>query len=217
MCTSRSAFIGAITAVSPSLALGSRRWFRWDDDGIEWTAEANPNSLTRELARAWRAVGVTRLSLGVQSFDDRVLRWLGRIHRAEEALAAVEAARVLTRAGYVHYEVSNYAMPGFECRHNWRYWNGAAYLGVGPSAHSYLPPYRMWNVFRWSAYREKVAAGQMPCEGWERVTGERRGAWSACGWARAHGGASARPRGGGEREGSWKAVLRSRRSCEPGG
>ena len=63
-----------------------------DPDGTV-TAEANPNSLTAETAREWREIGVNRLSLGVQSFDDRALAWLGRLHDGRQAREAVERAR----------------------------------------------------------------------------------------------------------------------------
>jgi oxygen-independent coproporphyrinogen-3 oxidase len=63
------------------------------DAPLEWTAEANPESFTPELAAAWRAAGVNRLSLGVQSFAEPALRWMGRLHGPEGARRAVRAAR----------------------------------------------------------------------------------------------------------------------------
>lgn len=181
----------------------------------EVTCEANPESFHGALARSLADAGVTRVSLGVQSLDDDVLRWLGRRHDAKQALAAaaaacdaglslsidlmcgipvlsacawdrtlgravatgcdhvsvypltiepmtplaacvdpgavhdgwadraaaqmVRAAEVLAAAGFVRYEVSNYALPGRECRHNLRYWTGGAYIGIGPAAASMLP------------------------------------------------------------------------------
>lgn len=60
---------------------------------LEWTSEANPESFTHEVAEAWRAAGVNRISLGVQSFDETVLRWMGRLHGAEGAETAVGIAR----------------------------------------------------------------------------------------------------------------------------
>lgn len=62
-------------------------------DGLEWTAEANPESLTRELAEAWRGAGVNRLSVGIQTFHDPALRWMGRRHGPEGGRRAVAAAR----------------------------------------------------------------------------------------------------------------------------
>jgi len=60
---------------------------------IEWTAEANPESFTSELATAWRSSGVNRVSLGVQSFHEPTLRWMGRLHGADGAARAVGIAR----------------------------------------------------------------------------------------------------------------------------
>ena len=47
---------------------------------------------------------------------------------------------------YLQYEISNWAIPGFESKHNLNYWNNNAYLGIGPGAHSYIPPYRFSNI-----------------------------------------------------------------------
>jgi oxygen-independent coproporphyrinogen-3 oxidase len=225
------------------------RYFRWDAGEVEWTVEANPASFSRDIAREWRAIGVTRVSLGVQSLVDGALRWLGRLHdrrgaldalhtavgefdsvsadlifglpdevardwlrEVEEMVAtgvrhvsvygltveprtplarwielgrfdapdqdryAVEYAEMsahLTDCGFDHYEISNFARPGYECLHNWQYWNGAAYLGIGPSAHSFLPPYRMWNVFRWDAYRGATHDHAPTLSDWESVAGRK--------------------------------------------
>jgi oxygen-independent coproporphyrinogen-3 oxidase len=75
-------------------ALGRRRL---EGGGLEWTAEANPESFTPRVAEAWRRAGVGRISLGVQSFQESALRWMGRLHGPEGALDAVETAR---RAGF---------------------------------------------------------------------------------------------------------------------
>ena len=63
--------------------------------GIEVTLEANPSSVEAERFRGYRAAGVNRVSLGVQSLDDRDLRLLGRLHSADEALAAIALARAI--------------------------------------------------------------------------------------------------------------------------
>ena len=188
----------------------------------EITIEGNPGTLTPHGLAAYRRVGVNRLSLGVQSFDDGLLRSLGRIHTAgqigEAVIMAREAgfdninldlmyalpgqemgqwtdtldaavalgvehlsayslivepgtlmaARVasgaatvpdddavnamqrqaiarLDAAGYRRYEISNYARPGRECRHNLVYWNRGDYLGLGCAAHSLLGGRRFHN------------------------------------------------------------------------
>ena len=56
------------------------------------------------------------------------------------------AEEMLDRAGYVHYEISNWAQPGHECRHNLTYWHNRSYLGLGAGAHSYLDKKRWHNV-----------------------------------------------------------------------
>ena len=61
--------------------------------GLEWTAEANPESFTADVARAWADAGVNRVSLGTQTFHAPALRWMGRLHGPEGTLRAVEAAR----------------------------------------------------------------------------------------------------------------------------
>jgi oxygen-independent coproporphyrinogen-3 oxidase len=66
---------------------------RLQGSGVEWTAEANPESLTADVARGWRDAGVNRLSLGVQTFHAPALRWMGRMHGPEGAEAAVRRAR----------------------------------------------------------------------------------------------------------------------------
>jgi oxygen-independent coproporphyrinogen-3 oxidase len=213
---------------------------------IEWTVEANPESFDADLAAAWRAAGVNRVSLGVQSFHGPTLRWMGRLHGPEGAEAAVrvarkagltnlsvdlifglparvgrvwredldralaldaphlslyglsvepatalgravaegreppvdeeryreeflEAAERLRAEGYEHYEVSNFARPGYASRHNAAYWDGRPYLGLGNGAHSYTHPLRRWNVRDWGAYCARLAAGRSPEEARESL------------------------------------------------
>ena len=193
----------------------------------EMTLEANPEDLTPDYLSALRRLGFNRLSIGVQSLDDRVLRMLNRRHTAQQALEAVEAAhragfdnisvdfifglpdistfsfqlstlvthvsayaltvepgtalavqveqgrvtlpdedevvrqyhelhRLFEAAGFRQYEVSNYARPGFESRHNSRYWDRTPYLGLGPAAHSFDGKYRRWNVSDVAAYTKVI-------------------------------------------------------------
>lgn len=184
----------------------------------EMTLEANPEDLTLDYLSALRRLGFNRLSIGVQSLDDKVLRVLNRRHTAQQAIQAVAEARSagfenisvdfiygilenleglenlvilenvthvsayaltvepgtalvvqveqgrvvlpdeeavvwqyhalheqLTRAGFEQYEVSNYARPGYESKHNSRYWDRTPYLGLGPAAHSFDGQHRLWN------------------------------------------------------------------------
>ncbi len=72
------------------------------------------------------------------------------------------AEQVLTQAGFVRYEISNYALPGFASRHNLLYWTNGRYLGLGPSAQSYVGTSRFGNVADLEEYRTRLEAGQRP-------------------------------------------------------
>ena len=71
---------------------------------------------------------------------------------------------------FKQYEVSNFALAGYECRHNWHYWIGSEYLGLGPSAHSHVGGRRIWNVTQWQAYRDAARSGASVREGYEIPT-----------------------------------------------
>lgn len=191
----------------------------------EFTVEVNPEDIVekgREYVRGLLALGVNRVSMGIQSFNDDILRWMNRRHDAGNAVKAfhilresgvrnisidlifgisqltdetwkgtiekalelspehisayqlsieegsalakmvadgryVEASeeqcrrqydilcRCLGRSGYHHYEISNFAKPGFEAVHNSAYWRRAPYIGLGPGAHSLTGDIRSWN------------------------------------------------------------------------
>ncbi|MGI2259779.1 radical SAM family heme chaperone HemW [Shewanella sp. GXUN23E] len=177
-------------------------------DNIEITMEANPGTLEHDDFAAYRAAGITRLSIGVQSFASDKLNLLGRIHDRDEAQTAAKRAATagyqsfnldlmhglpnqtleqaladidtaasfqpphlswyqltiepntlfhsrppqlpddealweiyrqgqqrLSDLGYQQYEISAYAKPGFQCRHNLNYWQFGDYLGIGCGAH----------------------------------------------------------------------------------
>jgi oxygen-independent coproporphyrinogen-3 oxidase len=80
---------------------------------------------------------------------------------------------VLRGAGFDWYEVSNWAKPGGECRHNLAYWRGTDWWGVGPGAHSYLAGERWWNHKHPATYAEAVARGASPEADRERLTSEQ--------------------------------------------
>lgn len=80
----------------------------------------------------------------------------------------------LERHGYRQYEISNFARPGFEARHNIKYWDGSFYLGLGASAHSYDGRRRFWNVPNLRKYLEALAAGRLPEENTEELTKQQR-------------------------------------------
>ena len=83
------------------------------------------------------------------------------------------AAELLVDAGYEHYEVSNFARPGFASRHNQVYWNGAPYLGLGNGAHSFHGNRRWWNERDWDAYAAAVEGGRSGKAGAERLSAEQ--------------------------------------------
>ncbi|MGM9825602.1 MAG: coproporphyrinogen-III oxidase family protein [Paludibacteraceae bacterium] len=232
---------------------------------IEVTLEANPGDLTPDYLRAIREAGVNRLSIGIQSFDDEVLRLIGRRHTAAQAKAAVKAAQAagfdnisidliygipsqlstlnaqlstlnsqlstlnsqlstlnpqllawqdqirqalqlgvqhistyclsyeegtrmtrmleqgeitevdedtenamydllvsqLKEAGFEHYEVSNFALPGYRSQHNSSYWNRTPYIGLGAGAHSYDGArIRSWNPDNLEEYIRAMERGE---------------------------------------------------------
>lgn len=85
-----------------------------------------------------------------------------------------EAAERLAKAGYVHYEISNWARLGYECRHNLKYWTGAPYRGFGVGAHSFSNNRRYWNTASLTEYAQKVDADRLPISGEEELTREMR-------------------------------------------
>lgn len=207
----------------------------------EITLEANPDDLNESKLKEFKALHINRLSIGIQSFDDHILRYLNRVHSAQTALHAVSAARQagfsnitidliyaipglsedawrtnirqalqlqpehisaytltiedktafgkwlakgrlipvdessaaeqleilmeeLSAAGYKQYEISNFARPGFESRHNSNYWRGEKYLGIGPGAHSYDQQSRQHNVANNHLYVHSIKEGKIPAE-----------------------------------------------------
>ena len=88
----------------------------------------------------------------------------------------LRASQILEEDGYFRYETSNYARPGFESRHNLKYWTGADYLGLGAGAHSYLADtgwgMRWWNCLLPSSYCDALEAGRLPLEGCEILSRE---------------------------------------------
>ena len=189
------------------------------DSDAEVTLEANPGTLEYGHLHEISALGVNRLSMGAQSFDAGLLRWMGRIHTAAEIESAyasgraggfsninldfiyalpsqtlpqwrdtllraldlgpahlslysliveegtplyswVQEGRVRTAdddtaadmyelaeellgdAGYQHYEISNWALPGYECAHNLTYWHNLPYVGLGAGAHGWYASHR---------------------------------------------------------------------------
>lgn len=70
----------------------------------------------------------------------------------------------LKNAGFEHYEISNFSLPGMAAKHNSSYWNGTPYLGIGPSAHSFNGESRQWNVADTKSYLTAIEKGELDCE-----------------------------------------------------
>jgi oxygen-independent coproporphyrinogen-3 oxidase len=97
----------------------------------------------------------------------------GEVAAAPDQRVAEEylwASAAMTQAGFVHYEVSNAARPGYRAVHNAGYWERRPFLGIGPSAHSGWGAERRWNIREWEAYRAAVSAGADPSEGREQLS-----------------------------------------------
>jgi oxygen-independent coproporphyrinogen III oxidase len=82
----------------------------------------------------------------------------------------------MSAAGFEHYEVSNFSRPGKASRHNSAYWTGAAYAGIGPSAHSFDGASRRWNVAAYTEWTKRLATSQQTVGGEELLTAENRDA-----------------------------------------
>jgi len=207
--------------------------------GAEITVEATPDTLTPENLHGFHKLGVTRLSMGAQSFEETEWKRLGRSGCCEMTMASVALAHssgfqnvnfdlmyglpgqtleswwttlekavqlspthlscyaltieegtqfsvdrrrgtledgnplmenamedfaisFLADAGYQRYEISNYAQSGFHCRHNLRYWQGLDYLGLGPSAQSYVGGIRFGNIGDLGRYGQCLRNGAFP-------------------------------------------------------
>lgn len=92
----------------------------------------------------------------------------------DEAAKYEMADAALAGAGYEWYEISNWAKPGFECRHNRAYWLDWDWWGAGPGAHSHLGDVRLWNVKHPLAWAGQVASGRLPVAGHEVIDAESR-------------------------------------------
>ena len=159
-------------------------------EGVENVSVDLIFALPESLGRDWRrdldqAIQLTPKHVSLYGLTVEphtpLSRWAdrGRLSGAsEERYEAefLEADRVLGDAGFVHYEVSNYAQPGFEAQHNSAYWAEAEYLGLGLSAHGFDGETRRWNQREYARWLERVEAGQDPMEGEETLWPAERGA-----------------------------------------
>jgi oxygen-independent coproporphyrinogen-3 oxidase len=203
------------------------------DADAESTIEANPEQCSLEYLTALKKLGFNRISIGIQSFNNDILRFLGRTHSGKDALLAITNAQkagfenisidliygIYLRSlqdwaeelktafdlpvkhlsaysltveentllhkkisqqklknideeqslqememlmdeakknGFLHYEVSNFALNGYHSKHNSNYWNGAPYLGFGAGAHSFSGATRSWNIANVDKYIQAI-------------------------------------------------------------
>jgi oxygen-independent coproporphyrinogen III oxidase len=219
-------------------------------DGAEISIETNPDDINPTSLSAWKALGINRLSIGIQSFVDADLQWMNRAHHAQQAIDSIRLAKQagfdnltidliygtptlsdeawkanvdlaiaagishlscyaltvepktglekmiekkqieavdpekqarhfsllmqwMEEAGFEHYEISNFALPGHRSKHNSSYWSGASYLGIGPSAHSFNGTSRQWNLANNSLYIQSLNKETLPFE-LETLTAEQQ-------------------------------------------
>ena len=163
---------------------------------VEWAHAAGFDSINVDLMfaipgqtlRSWERTLQEALALAPHHISAYSLIWepgtplyarwqRGEVHPVAEELDTqmyALVAQFLEAAGYVHYEVSNFARPGHCCRHNLLYWHGQEYLAVGPSAHGFLRGRRYWNVRSLHGYVRRIAAGELPIAGMEQLSAWER-------------------------------------------
>ena len=86
------------------------------------------------------------------------------VNPAKQSEQFLQLMQMLTHAGYEHYEISNFAQPGFRSRHNSSYWQRKKYLGLGPSAHSFNGTSRQWNIANNNIYISSLDKNEIPFE-----------------------------------------------------
>lgn len=226
-----------------------RKYYNISTDA-EITMECNPGDVSQMEVGKLVEIGINRFSIGVQTFNDKLLKTLGRRHNSEEVFELFNAmraegvenisldliysipgstiadleqdllqmialspehistydliyepttpfyeyrkkglidpiteevslemdhsiCRLLRLAGYEHYEISNYAKKGYRSQHNSNYWKGVPYVGLGPSAHSYVHPWRSFNQPSLESYMKEILYGaQFVHRTFEKLTNE---------------------------------------------
>jgi oxygen-independent coproporphyrinogen-3 oxidase len=138
--------------------LDVQAWARAVEAVLDWQPEhLSAYGLTLDAGSLWGAAGVA----GLPPEDDVVAQYW--------ALARGAAAR-----GFEHYEISNYARPGFRSRHNLTYWRAAEYLAAGPGACGYIGDVRYGNVKPLVRYCATIEEGSLPIDTFERLTSAQR-------------------------------------------
>lgn len=99
----------------------------------------------------------------------------GKVIKADEGIEEEMfyiAHNKLVNAGYLHYEISNYCLPGFQSKHNSNYWNHSKYLALGPSAHGFTGKERYWNIASLNKYIKLCLSEELPESGREQISDE---------------------------------------------
>ena len=137
-----------------------------------------PRRWEDELAEASR-IGVPHVSVYGLTIEEHTPlgRWVARqdVDEAPEEDFETEFLRThdaLRAAGYEHYEVSNYGLPGRHSRHNWAYWERKPYAGMGPAAHEFDGTSRRWNARPYAEWVDRLAKGRTSLEGEEQLGGD---------------------------------------------
>jgi len=171
---------------TPGRARDAVRWARqagFDHvnlDLIYGTPGETPDDFARSLDAAV-STGVDHVSAYALVVEEgtRLGRQVARGDRAapddDVAAQRYEAAdETLSAAGLQWYEISNWARPGGECRHNLGYWTGGNWWGIGPGAHSHVGGVRWWNVSHPSTYAQRLDSGESPAQAREVLTARER-------------------------------------------
>jgi oxygen-independent coproporphyrinogen-3 oxidase len=147
---------------------------------------ALPESLGRDWRRDLeRALELRPMHVSLYGLTVEPATPLGRWRDRGEVTEAPEeryeeefltAHQVLTSAGFEHYEVSNYALPGRRSRHNSSYWSRVPYVGLGPAAHSFDGTRRRWNIAAYAAWERSLVEGRDPLGGDEVLNREEEDA-----------------------------------------
>jgi oxygen-independent coproporphyrinogen III oxidase len=241
---------GSPSVLEESLLLELVQWARhYAQSQAEFTVEINPGQTSLSLFEQLKASGVNRISIGAQSFDDKELEFLGRIHASADIVRCFTDARkagfdnigldlifalpgstlqswqnslrraielkpqhisaysltyeedtplvqslnsgqiekvdeeldrqqyevaidTLESAGLIQYEISNFAQPGLECRHNLRYWQNQSYIGLGPAAASWCNSKRTENISDLEKWLQCISDGRFAYENEHFLTAE---------------------------------------------
>ena len=141
--------------------------------GLKNQSETDWVSTLRQ-ALAYRPEHLSCYQLTIKKGTQFKQKKIKPLDEEKERLLFMNTSEALQQAGYLHYEVSNYARKKkYICRHNYKYWNHTPYLGLGPAAHSFFSNKRWWNVKSLKKYCELLQKNIIPLVGSESLTEEQ--------------------------------------------